>query len=327
MPVQTSGGVDAEGRPLRRRRRADPVSALLYVPAERDGAASGPGGAGQPRLHQHPRDAEPVRHRAGPARLRGAGHGHDRPRLFRTARSGPARTSAARRRWRYLQSPAFVDKANIGLEGHSMGGVPVVAAAASPARTATRRSCWRARPPAFLGATAPAHDLPHNLAVVFGQYDEFAPLMWGVPKGSLVGQLGEAGQGVRRRRRRWSSARSTATIADGSARVLENPPVDHPLGALQPRPASAAAVDWFQQTLTGEAHPLPPADQIWLWKEIGTADRLRRASSCLLLGTFELLLADAGRSRACASRPARGRAARRASGGWPSRSRPRRSRR
>ena len=32
---------------------------------------------------------------------------------------------------RYLQSLPFVDKANIGLEGHSMGGVPVMSAAAS----------------------------------------------------------------------------------------------------------------------------------------------------------------------------------------------------
>src|SRR5438270_13808533 len=33
---------------------------------------------------------------------------------------------------RYLQSLPFVDKTNIGLEGHSMGGVPVATAAASP---------------------------------------------------------------------------------------------------------------------------------------------------------------------------------------------------
>ena len=40
--------------------------------------------------------------------------------------------------------------------------------------------------PGFLGAKSPAS--PRDLAVVFGQYDEFAPLMWGVPKGSLVSQ-------------------------------------------------------------------------------------------------------------------------------------------
>src|ERR1700710_2363591 len=84
---------------------------------------------------------------------------------------------------RYLQSLPFVDKTNIGLEGHSMGGVPVASAAAAQP-DGYRAMVLEGSTPGFLGAKAPAK--LNNLAVVFGQYDEFAPLMWGVPKGSLV---------------------------------------------------------------------------------------------------------------------------------------------
>ena len=71
--------------------------------------------------------------------------------------------------------------------------------------------------------------------------------------------------------------------------MLDNPPVTHPWEHFS-RAGVGGAVDWFQKTLTGEANPLPPADQIWLWKEIGTAIGFA-GFVCLLIGTFELLLA------------------------------------
>jgi len=77
-------------------------------------------------------------------------------------------------------------------------------------------------------------------------------------------------------------------IPDGSARVLENPPVTHPWEHFS-RAGVGGAVDWFQKTLTGEANPLPPADQIWLWKDIGTGIGFV-GFVCLLIGTFEVLL-------------------------------------
>ena len=70
--------------------------------------------------------------------------------------------------------------------------------------------------------------------------------------------------------------------------MLENPPVTHPWEHFS-RAGVGGAVDWFQKTLAGEANPLPPADQIWLWKDIGTASA-SWASSCLLIGAFEVLL-------------------------------------
>jgi hypothetical protein len=48
-------------------------------------------------------------------------------------------------------------------------------------------------------------------------------------------------------------------------------------------------VDWFEKTLSGAANPLPPANQIWLWKDIGTGIAFA-GFVCLLIGTFELLI-------------------------------------
>ena len=53
-----------------------------------------------------------------------SGHGYSGGYLGQYNHGGPAAL-------RYLQSLAFVDKSNIGLEGHSMGGAPIVGAAAA----------------------------------------------------------------------------------------------------------------------------------------------------------------------------------------------------
>jgi pimeloyl-ACP methyl ester carboxylesterase len=185
---------------------------------------------------------------------------------------------------RYLQSLPYVDKTNIGLEGHSMGGVPVASAAAAQP-DGYKAMVLEGSTPGFLGAKAPARI--NNLAVVFGQYDEFAPLMWGEPKGSLVANspklakaFGIAGPVL--------VGKIYGAVGDGSARVLENPPVTHPWEHFS-RAGVGGAVDWFQKTLVGEAHPLPAADQIWLWKDVGTAIGFV-GFICLLIGAFEVLL-------------------------------------
>jgi pimeloyl-ACP methyl ester carboxylesterase len=185
---------------------------------------------------------------------------------------------------RYLQGLPFVDKANIGLEGHSMGGGPVLAAAADQP-DGYRSIVLEGSTPGLLGAKAPEH--PRNLELVFGQFDEFAPLMWQVPKGSLVGHskrlqalFGSNGPVV--------EGQVYGDLAAGTARKLVNPPVTHPWEHFS-RAGVGAAVDWFQTTLQGVAKPMPPNDQIWLWKEIGTVVAFA-GLILLLMGTFELLL-------------------------------------
>ena len=239
---------------------------------------------------------------------------------------GQARDLGGPAALRYLQSLPFVDKTNIGLEGHSMGGVPITTAAAS------QPDGYKAI--VFEGSSAKEGFRPgvkgpatyRNLARQYhGQFDEFSALMWGVPKGSLVPTSKKLAK-VFGQPSPIVVGKIYGAVADGSARVLENPPVTHPWEHFS-RAGVGGAVDWFQKTLTGEANPLPPGDQIWLWKDIGTG-----------LGFIGLILPAAGdlrgaaaaagvREPECPGAAAGGRDARAPSGGWPSLLRPLRSRR
>jgi pimeloyl-ACP methyl ester carboxylesterase len=282
--VQTSGGVVLKDV----RFQGDgglTQSGLLYVPASATAAHPAPAvlashGYINTREMQSPFAIELARRGFVVLAMDMIGHGYSEG----AVKLGPGQDLGGPAALRYLQSLPFVDKANIGLEGHSMGGVPVMAAAASQP-DGYKAIVLAGSTPAFLGAASPAN--PKNLAVVFGQYDEFAPLMWGVPKGSQVANspklakaFGVPGPVL--------VGKIYGSIADGSARVLENPPVTHPWEHFS-RAGVGGAVDWFEKTLAGEANPLPPGDQIWLWKDIGTAIGFV-GFVCLLIGVFEALM-------------------------------------
>ena len=260
-------------------------SGLLYVPKSATAATPAPAvlashGYINTREMQSPFAIELARRGFVVLAMDMVGHGYSDG----AVKLGPGQDLGGPAALRYLQSLPFVDKTNIGLEGHSMGGVPIATAAASQP-DGYKAIVFEGSTPAFLGAQTPPN--LHNLAVVFGQYDEFAPLMWGEPKGSLVANskklakvFGVEGPVL--------VGKIYGAIGDGSARVLENPPVTHPWEHFS-RAGVGGAVDWFQKTLTGEANPLPAADQIWLWKDIGTGIGFV-GFVCLLLGTFELLM-------------------------------------
>ena len=189
---------------------------------------------------------------------------------------------------KYLQSLNYVDKGNIGLEGHSMGGVPMVGAALSQPDGYRAMVLEGSTTPEFGQVGAGDPHFPRNLRVVFGQYDEFAPLMWHAARGgeingspklkALFGVAGKVGVGE-----------VYGDITAGSARSLVIPAITHPAEHFTGA-GVGAAVDWFQRTLTGEASPKPPGDQIWLYKELGTLTAFV-GFICLLLGTFEALMA------------------------------------
>jgi pimeloyl-ACP methyl ester carboxylesterase len=281
--IQTSGGVA-----LRDVRfagdRGVTLSGLVYQPATATPAHPAPAvlvshGYINTREMQSPFAIELARRGFVVLAMDMEGHGYSGGAVFQDRDlGGPAAL-------RYLQSLPYVDKANIGLEGHSMGGVPISAAAASQPE-GYKAIVFEGSTPAFLGARAP--ESFRNMAIVFGQFDEFAPLMWGVPKGSLVASSKKIakvfGQPVP-----LLVGKIYGSIADGSAKVLENPPVTHPWEHFS-RAGVGGAVDWFEKTLAGEANPLPPGDQIWLWKDVGTAIAFA-GLICLLIGAFEVLLA------------------------------------
>lgn len=210
-----------------------------------------------------------------------AGHGYSDAPAFAAGFGGPAGLS-------YLRSLDIVDKDNIGLEGHSMGGWAVLAAA--QAYPDDYKAMVLEGSSVGAGRSAPGSpQWPRNVAVVFSQFDEFAASMWQVSKGSdvvhsdnlktlfgsesaiLIGQV-------------------YGDIRQGTARILHTPPVTHP-GDHISHTAIGHALDWFARTLDGGT-PLPAAEQIWFMKEIGTLLALI-GFVALLCGTFNGLLGTA----------------------------------
>jgi pimeloyl-ACP methyl ester carboxylesterase len=207
------------------------------------------------------------------------GHGYSDPPAFANQFGGPDGLA-------YLRSLDFVDKKNIGLEGHSMGGWTVVnAAAAVPDgyRAIVLEGSSTGRPFAPDGTP----QFPRNLAVVFSRLDEFSQIMWGVDSAGDVSSS----------RKLWRvfdtdqpviPGRLYGSVAAGTARMLYTPPGTHPMDHISPA-AIGASIDWFQRTLAGGS-PKVAADQVWPWRELGTFVALT-GFVVLLLGTFELLLA------------------------------------
>jgi pimeloyl-ACP methyl ester carboxylesterase len=279
--VQTTNGVTI--RDVRFAGDGIQQSALLYVPAGASAAHPAPAvlashGYINTREMQSPFAIELSRRGYVVLAMDMAGHGYSQGAVGQQKDLGGAAAL------RYLQSLPFVDKANIGLEGHSMGGVPVMSAAAAQP-DGYKAIVLEGSTPGFLGAASPPN--PRNLAVVFGQFDEFAPLMWGVPKGSLISQSPKLAKAFGLDGP-ISVGKIYGEISSGSARVLENPPVTHPWEHFS-RAGVGGAVDWFQKTLPGAASGRAPADQIWLWKEIGTGIAFA-GFVLLLIGTFEGLV-------------------------------------
>jgi pimeloyl-ACP methyl ester carboxylesterase len=206
------------------------------------------------------------------------GHGYSGGAAFSNGFGGPDGLA-------YLRGLDIVDPANVGLEGHSMGGWTVLAAAAA------QRDGYKAMVlqgsstgPPFAAPGTPTW--PRNLALVFSRYDEFSKTMWGVdravdaPSSPKLKTLFAATADV-------EPGRIYGSIEAGTARVLHTPPVTHPGDHLSTR-AIGHSTDWFARTLAGGT-PRPASDQIWWWKELGTGIALVGVL-VLILGAFDGLL-------------------------------------
>ncbi len=280
--IQTSGDVriedlrftGADGRTL---------SAYLYIPPNATAATPAPGilavhGYINSREVQSGFAIEFARRGYVVLALDQAGHGYSDAPAFAAGFGGPAALQ-------YLRSLDIVDKDNIGLEGHSMGGWTILAAAA--AHPDDYRAMVLEGSSVGGGRSAPGTpQWPRNVAVVFSQFDEFAASMWQVPRGSEVGNSA-ALQALFGTSSAVATGRVYGDIAAGTARVLHSPPVTHP-GDHISHAAIGHALDWFAQTLEGGT-PRPASDQIWFWKEVGTLTALM-GFVVLLCGSFALLL-------------------------------------
>ena len=280
--IQTAGGIAVHD--IRFRSPAGTVmSALLYVPRGATAATPAPGilavhGYINSRETQDGFAIEFARRGYVVLALDQTGHGYSGGPAFSEGFGGPAALA-------YLRGLRIVDKANIGLEGHSMGGWTVLAAAAAMPdgyRAMVLEGSSTGKPFAADGTPT----WPRNLALVFSRYDEFSKIMWDVDRVLDVASSAklQAVFGVST----IVPGTIYGSIADGSARRLTQPATTHP-GDHFSHAAIGDAIDWFGQTLKGGT-PLPANDQIWLGKEIATGAALI-GFFAIVVASFDLLLA------------------------------------
>ncbi len=207
-----------------------------------------------------------------------AGHGYSDAPAFANGFGGPAGLA-------YLRSLDLVDKNNIGLEGHSMGGWTILnAAAAYPDGYKAMVLEGSSTGSGFAPEGTPTY--PRNLGLVYSKFDEFSQLMWEVDRAQDV-------TGSAKLKKAFGTTDTIkpeqlyGDIQAGTARMLFTPTTTHPGDHLSGT-AIGDAITWFGRTLTG-ARPLPATNQIWQWKEFGTT--LGWGGFVLLvLGTGGLLL-------------------------------------
>jgi pimeloyl-ACP methyl ester carboxylesterase len=280
--TQTTGGIKVQDIRFKGA-KGNTMSALLYIPPTATAAKPAPGilavhGYINSRETQSGFAIEFARRGYVVLALDQTGHGYSDPPAFANGFGGPDGLV-------YLRSLAFVDKTNIGLEGHSMGGWTVLAAATAMPndyKAMVLEGSSTGKPFAADGTPT----WPRNLALVFAQYEEFPQLMWGVARAkdvvtspkllSLFGTTGTVQPG-----------KVYGDIAQGTARVLYTPPITHPAEHIS-HVAIGHAIDWFSKTLQG-AEPIPATQQIWFRKEFGTLVAFA-GFIVLLLGAFQLLL-------------------------------------
>jgi pimeloyl-ACP methyl ester carboxylesterase len=262
--VQTNGGTVAVRDVRFVGTNGTMMSALLYVPKEVTARNPAPGivaihGYINSRETQSAFAIEFARRGYVVLALDQTGHGYSAPPAFANGFGGPDGL-------RYLRTLDIVDKNNIGLEGHSMGGWASVIAAQTLTREYASLVLVGSSTGTFGGMTGTV-TFPRNTAVIFSQYDEFSNLMWGAPiprdivKTSKLQTLFGTTAPV-------EVGKLYGSIEEGTARKLYMPPVTHPQDHISPE-AVGNAIEWFQMTLKG-GKPLPPSDQIWMWKEFGT---------------------------------------------------------
>jgi pimeloyl-ACP methyl ester carboxylesterase len=261
--IQTSGGVEI--RDLRfMSNEGKLISALLYVPKGVNQKNPAPGilathGYINSRETQDGFAIEFARRGYVVLAIDQSGHGFSDPPSGGNGFGGiPALA--------YLRSLDFVDKNNIGIEGHSMGGwASLKAAESNPdgyrslilASSSTGTYGTKEGTPAF----------PRNAALIYSKYDEFSGLMWNSP---IPGNIVKTDK-----LKKFFGTTETVevgklygSIEEGTARKLYQPSITHARVHFSTE-AIGNAVEWMQTTLKGGKN-IPPSDQIWYWKEIGT---------------------------------------------------------
>ncbi|MFN8376700.1 MAG: alpha/beta fold hydrolase, partial [Anaerolineae bacterium] len=240
------------------------MSALLYIPAGVTAENKAPGilavhGYINSRETQDGFAIEFARRGYVVLALDQTGHGYSDPPAFSNGFGGPDGLT-------YLRSLDIVDTNNIGLEGHSMGGWTILAAAIAfpdSYRSLVLEGSSTGAPFAADGTAT----WPRNMALVYSRWDEFSELMWGVATPPLMVDTDKL-KTLFDTTETVQVGQLYGSIADGTARQLYMPAGTHPNDHISTE-AIGDAIEWFQLTLEG-GNGLAPSDQVWFWKEIGT---------------------------------------------------------
>lgn len=180
--TQTAGGIRIQDIRFKGA-KGNTMSALLYTPVNATAQTPAPGilavhGYVNSRETQDGFAIEFARRGYVVLAIDQTGHGYSDGPAFSNGFGGPDGLT-------YLRSLDIVDKSNIGLEGHSMGGWTILAAATAMPdayKAMVLEGSSTGKPFAADGTPT----WPRNLALVFSQYEEFSTLMWGVPKAKDV---------------------------------------------------------------------------------------------------------------------------------------------
>src|ERR1700744_3115153 len=165
--------------------KGNTMSALLYIPPNATAQTPAPGilavhGYINSRETQDGFAIEFARRGYVGLDIDQPGHGYSDGPAFANGFGGPDGLA-------HLRSLDIVDKANIGLEGHSMGGWTILAAAAAMPndyKSMVLEGSSTGKPFAAEGTAS----WPRNVALVYAKYEEFPMLMWGVERGQDVAQ-------------------------------------------------------------------------------------------------------------------------------------------
>lgn len=186
------------------------------------------------------------------------GHGYSEGPAFANGFGGPDGLA-------YLRSLDIVDKDNIGISGHSMGGW-AVAVAAGVYPDDYKAIILEGSSTGTFGAPEGTPEFPRNLGLIFSEWDEFAQLMWGANVAPEIVDT-EKLQTLFDTDETVVIGQLYGSIEDGTARQLYMPRTTHPGDHISTE-AIGNAVEWFQMTLEG-GNDLAPGDQVWYWREIG----------------------------------------------------------
>jgi len=152
---------------------------------------------------------------------------------------------------RYLHSLDIIDHDNIGMVGHSMGQDSIMKAASE----------YPDGYKALVNVAGAINPGLKNVAFIAGIGDDGPKQNPGAQE-KMAEFFGMDFESI-------EEGKIYGSFEDGTAKALYYVPVPHALEIVHPR-VIRYFVDWFQQAVPAP-NPIPPSNQIWLWKFAGTA--------------------------------------------------------